>query len=80
MKAVGLQSLADISFFATFQCRLSKSLIDMLREHTAVAEYEDGWNEFVERACRRSLLEGWDSRHKDASHERAKKMRPGNVK
>ena len=58
-------------FFETFSCRLSRSLVETLRTHTAEAEYEDGYNEFVEAALRRSLREGWDSRHENASRERA---------
>lgn len=61
--------------FDTVTFRLSKTVIEMIREHTAEAEKEDGWNEFVEAALRRSLLEGWDARHLNASSERGRYVR-----
>lgn len=65
--------------FGTFSCRLSKGLIDRLREHTGEQEKADGWNEFVEAACRRSLLEGWDARHATADIKNSRRWRLGNA-
>jgi hypothetical protein len=51
------------TLFAHMTVRVSKALIDTLHEHTDATVAEMGWDEFVEAALRRSLIEGWNDRH-----------------